>query len=286
MPDHRASTGQATAVDVRIGSSGWTYRHWRKDFYPHGLVQRHELRYLSERMNSTEINSSFYALQRPTSYLAWREQTPEDFAFAVKGSRFITHMLKLRNCEQALANFLASGILALGPKLGPILWQLPPFLAYDESRLSSFFDLLPRTTSHAAMIGQGHDDRLTDRSWTTTEQDRPIRHVMEARHGSFLTPGYPELLRRHDIGLVVADTAGTFPWFDDVTSGLVYARLHGHNSLYVGGYPDESLDWWAGRVQGWTEAGCDVSVYFDNDAHGHAPYDAVRLQHRVDLRLR
>ncbi len=273
-----------TGARVLIGTSGWTYKHWRNDFYPHGLVHRRELSYLAERMTSTEVNGSFYSLQRPSSYLAWREQTPEHFVMAVKGSRYITHMLKLRNVETPLANFFASGLLALGPKLGPILWQLPPFLGYDRGRLADFFAMLPRTTAAAALLAQGHDDRLTDRSWTASEADRPLRHVMEARHPSFLTPEYGDVLREHGIGLVIADTAGTFPWFDDVTSDLVYVRLHGGEQLYVSGYSDESLDWWAGRVQGWTEGGRDVCVYFDNDGAGHAPYDAVRLVERVRRR--
>ena len=122
-----------------IGISGWTYPPWRGSFYPPGLPHKRELEYAAGQVNSIEINGSFYSLQRPSSYLAWRDQTPDGFVFAVKGGRFITHMKKLNDVETPLANFLASGVLALGDKLGPLLWQLPPMLGFDEDRLTTFF---------------------------------------------------------------------------------------------------------------------------------------------------
>ena len=262
---------------VRVGISGWTYAGWRGDFYPKGLVQRRELEYAAERLTSVEVNGSFYSLQRPTSYDAWRDQTPEDFVFAVKGGRFITHMKKLRGVETALANFFASGVLALGPKLGPVLWQLPENLPYDEARLEAFFVQLPRTTTEAAALAEGHDEKVPqDRALTKTDAERPIRHALEFRSESYCTEEAFDLLRRHDIGCVVADTAGRWPMAEAVTSDFVYVRLHGDTELYTSGYSDEALEDWAARCRRWARSG-DVYVYFDNDAHGFAPHDAMSL---------
>ncbi|WP_229796114.1 DUF72 domain-containing protein [Saccharothrix coeruleofusca] len=267
--------------DVRIGTSGWVYPTWRGAFYPQGLVQRRELEHISGLLGSVELNGSFYSLQRPSSYLAWAAQTPDDFVFAVKGGRFITHLKQLRDVETPLANFFASGVLALGAKLGPFLWQLPPRLSYDEERLTTFFDLLPRTTSAAAKLAEGHDERLPEeRAWTTTEVDLPLRHALEVRHPTFLTPDFHDLLRAHDIALVVSDSAGTFPYLEDVTTDFAYVRLHGNQALYVGSYTDEQLDAWAAKVRAWS-ADHDVYVYFDNDTDAAAPHDAVRLAARL-----
>lgn len=279
---------------MRIGISGWRYAPWRGVFYPRGLPQRLELSHAASLLSSVELNGSFYALQRPTSYQQWAEATPPDFLFAVKGGRFITHMIKLRGAEQALANFFASGVLALGDKLGPVLWQLPPVLGFDPERLATFFELLPRTTSAAADLARGHDERLEGRALTEAAGDRPLRHALEVRHPTYLTPDFVELLRRHDVGLVVADTAGKWPFMLDVTSDLVYVRLHGGEELYVSGYDDAALAVWAERIAGWAADGRDVVVYFDNDVKVHAPFDALRLAQllgvgpgrtRVDLDL-
>jgi uncharacterized protein YecE (DUF72 family) len=184
---------------VRVGISGWAYPRWRGDFYPPGLRQRDELAYAAERMTSIEVNASFYSLQRPTSYAAWRAAAPDDFVYAVKGGRFITHMKKLVGVETALANFFASGVLALGPALGPVLWQLPKRLVYDERRMSDFFALLPRTAGEAAELARRHDAKLSpDRALTETDDvDRPLRHVLEFRHRSFCEESALDLLRRH-----------------------------------------------------------------------------------------
>ncbi|HYQ76323.1 DUF72 domain-containing protein [Cellulomonas sp.] len=286
---------------VRIGISGWRYAPWRGVFYPKGLPQRRELEHASRHLGTIEINGSFYALQRPESYQAWRAEVPEGFVFSVKGGRFVTHMKKLADVEVPLANFFASGVLALGPALGPVLWQLPPTLGYDPDRLARFFDLLPRTTAAAAELAGRHDERLDDRAFTTTEADRPLRHVLEVRHASFETPEFPALLREHGIGLVVADTAGRWPYLEDVTSDLVYVRLHGDSELYVSGYDDPALDRWAARVRAWAAGGepedarrlgpaaapapggRDVYVYFDNDAKVRAPVDAMALAARLGV---
>ncbi|MGV9613629.1 DUF72 domain-containing protein [Nocardia xishanensis] len=265
--------------DIRIGTSGWVYRPWRGVFYPQGLTQRLELAYLAERLNSVEINGSFYSLQRPSSYLRWAAQTPDDFVFAVKGGRFITHMKRLRDGDTLLANFLASGVLALGPKLGPILWQLPPTMRFDPELLAEFFAHLPRSTAHAAEIASRHDHRV-DPAHTTADADRPLRHALEIRHPTFVTPEFPELLREYGIGLVVADAAGKYPLLEDVTADFVYVRLHGHDELYVSGYTDAGLDMWAEKIRAWSRAG-DVYAYFDNDAKVMAPRDALALRARL-----
>lgn len=275
-----ACTGQ-----VLVGTSGWRYRGWRGDFYPEGLRQRDELSYLASRLSSAEVNGSFYSLQRPSSYASWRDETPEGFVFAVKGSRYITHLRRLADVDTALANFCASGILALGDKLGPVLWQLPARQELDADRLSRFFDLLPRSTAEVARLAARHDDKIpADRALTEADVERPLRHALEPRHGSFGSDDAADLLRRHDVAMVVSDSAGTWPQFDVVTSGLVYVRLHGHTELYASGYAPQSLDGWAARVQGWSGDGLDVCVYFDNDARGHAPHDALALRERVEDR--
>ncbi|WP_241383781.1 DUF72 domain-containing protein [Rhodococcus sp. CH91] len=268
---------------ARIGISGWRYPSWRGDFYPEGLVQRRELEYAAQRFDSIEINGSFYSLQRPSSYLTWRDAAPGgDFVFAVKGGRFVTHMKRLAGVDDALANFFASGVLALGPTLGPFLWQLPPTLGFEEGRLREFFTRLPRTTTAAAELARRHTDTLTgDRAWVDTDAERPLRHAVEVRHPALATPEAVKLLRAHDIGLVVADTAGRFPFLTDVTSDFVYVRMHGDKELYASGYTPDVLDVWAERIGGWVRDGRDVYVYFDNDMKGYAPHDALALQERL-----
>ena len=273
---------------IRIGISGWRYASWRGVFYPPGLPQRRELEYAAQQLGSIEINGSFYSLQRATSWRRWAESVPEDFLFSVKGPRFVTHMKKLRDVEAPLANFFASGVLSLGHRLGPILWQLPPNLGFDAERLSTFLNLLPRRTGEAARwaAAQHEPARLKGLGDTTAPVDLSMRHVLEVRHESFRTTAFSELLRAHDVGMVVADSAGTWPVFDDVTSDLVYVRLHGDEELYASGYSDDALDRWAERVEQWSSAGLDVLVYFDNDIKVHAPRDALRLEARLALHAR
>ena len=268
---------------ARVGISGWRYPPWRGEWYPKGLPQRRELEFSSARLNSIELNGSFYSLQRPSSYLSWYDDTPDDFVFSVKGGRFITHLLKLRNTDVALANFFASGVLALREKLGPILWQLPATHAFDADELAAFFDLLPRSTSEALALAKKHDARLDDRSWLNGQSDRPLRHALEARHPGFIGERVASVLRDHDIGFVIADTAGTWPQNRDVTSDFVYVRLHGAEALYASGYTDPSLDRWAADAKSWLASGRDVYVYFDNDTKVRAPFDAVALAQRLGI---
>ncbi|MGA8209589.1 MAG: DUF72 domain-containing protein [Nocardioidaceae bacterium] len=269
-------------MGVRVGISGWRYAGWRGDFYPAGLPQRRELEYAAARLTSVEINGSFYSLQRPSSYAAWAAATPEDFVFAVKGGRFVTHLKRLVDVETPLANFFASGVLALGHRLGPVLWQLPATLRYDERVLDAFLALLPRSTGEAAALARRHDDRLgPDRVLTSTAEDRPLRHVLEVRSPTFVDEGAFATLRRHRVGCVLADTAGRWPRVEQVTTGVMYVRLHGDRELYASGYSDEALDGWARRCSAWAADGLEVFVYFDNDVKGHAPRDAMRLLGRL-----
>ncbi|MCT7376401.1 DUF72 domain-containing protein [Chelativorans salis] len=286
------------AGTVRIGISGWTYPPWRGVFYPQGLPQKRELAYAAEHFRSVEINGTFYSLQRPGSFARWSEETPDDFVFAIKGSRYITHMLKLRDARTPLSNFLASGVLRLGPKLGPILWQLPPQTAFDADRLEAFLALLPHDTEEAARLARRHDKRVSGRAWLKPDAKRPLRHAIEIRHDSFRTEAFIELLRRYGVAMVCADTP-QWPLLMDLTADFVYCRLHGSEQLYTSGYDDEALDRWAKRVRAWErggepkdaervlpptkplDRGRDVFVYFDNDVKVRAPFDADALAKRV-----
>jgi uncharacterized protein YecE (DUF72 family) len=213
-------------------------------------------------------------------------------------------MKKLRGVETPLANFFASGILALREKLGPILWQLPPSLGFDPVRLNDFFESLPRNTREASNLAKKHDDKLKARAFTKIDISRPLRYALEVRHRTFMSPEFFELLRKQNVAFVFADTAGKFPYAEDLTADFVYIRLHGAEQLYVSGYNDRALDWWAKRIEHWrkgrqphdaqlvsdrkidnSQAGSDrdVFVYFDNDAKVHAPFDAIRLSKRLGL---
>jgi uncharacterized protein YecE (DUF72 family) len=271
-------------AQIRIGISGWTYPPWRGVFYPKGLAHRRELEYASSLLRTIEINGSFYALQRPESYREWHDRTPDDFVFAVKGGRFITHMKKLRGVETPLANFFASGVLALGLKLGPVLWQLPPNLGFDRDRTADFLAMLPRTTGEAARLAAQHDATVEGRALVSCEVDRPIRHALEVRHSSFDTDAFTDLLREQDVAVVTADTAGKWPQImEPTTSDLAYVRLHGAEELYTSGYDDEALERWAAVVAEWRDGGRDVYVYFDNDAKVRAPFDAQSLAHLLGV---
>jgi len=285
--------------DIRIGISGWCYKPWRGTFYPEGLVQRKELEFASRKLNSIEINGTFYSLQRPQSFAAWFDSTPADFQFSIKGTRFITHLKKLKDVEVPLANFFAQGLLQFGPKLGPILWQFPPNFKFDSQRMESFFAMLPRSHQAAADLGRQHDKRLNGRTWLQVEKNRKLHHAVEIRNESFVNDEFIALLRQWRVELVKADTV-EWPLLMDLTSDIVYCRLHGNEELYASGYDDETLDIWAKRVLAWShgeevEDGRkasvksgpkrntrDVFVYFDNDIKVRAPYDAQKLQKLIN----
>jgi len=291
---------------IRVGLSGWRYPPWRGVFYPRGLPQRRELEYASRRFSTIEINGSFYSLQRPEFYARWRDETPPGFVFSVKGPRFVTHMLKLRNCEQAVANFFASGIANLGDKLGPILWQLPPMVRFNADVLAPFLALLPRDTDQAAALARRRNEKVKGRARLAFGACRPLRHALEIRHETFVDEAFVDLLRRERVALVVADTAGKWPLVEDLTADFVYVRLHGDEVLYVSGYGDVALERWSRRLIVWSEggapddakcisripsapcAGRDVFCYFDNDAKVMAPRDAhalARILHAAGARI-
>ena len=281
--------------EIRIGISGWRYAPWRGVFYPRDLPQRRELEFASRALSSIEINGSFYSLQRPQSWAAWYRGTPEGFVFSVKGPRYITHMRRLREVEAPLANFFASGIFNLREKLGPILWQFPPNFRYDAERLDRFFALLPRDTGEALALARRRDPRMHGSSRLAIDHVRGLRHAIEIRHESFLDESVVALLRRHGVALVVADTAGKWPYREDVTSDFVYLRLHGDKEIYRSGYGDAALRRWAGRIRAWSRGrepddaqristarpparrSRDVYCYFDNDVKVRAPVDARNL---------
>ena len=252
-------------------------------FYPEGLAQRRELEFCGQHFSTVEINGSFYSLQRPEHYGAWYRETPPGFLFSVKGSRYITHMLRLRNVEKPLANFYASGILNLRDKLGPFLWQFPEMFHYRPSLLEQFFRLLPRDTGQALKLARRRDARMTGRSRLAIDAKRPLRHAIEIRHKSFMNDEFVSLLRTHDIGLVVADTAGKWPRMFHVTSDFVYVRLHGDVKIYTSGYSSRALAHWTRRIRNWDEDGRDVYVYFDNDVKVRAPFDALNLMGKLGL---
>ena len=289
---------------IHIGISGWRYAGWRGVFYPPTLPQRNELAFAAKNFDTIEINGTHYSLQRPESFARWVRETPEGFIFAVKGSRFITHMKKLRDVEVALSNFFAQGVLLLGKKMGPVLWQFPPQFSFDATKLETFFQMLPRTMKEAALIASKHGPTLDGRAYTTFERGtskRQIRHCIEIRHESFAVPQFIDLLRKHRVGLVVADTV-EWPLLMDVTTDFVYCRLHGSEQLYESAYSAKSLELWADRISTWI-TGIDVSsgrfasprqcrklkardvfVYFDNDMKVRAPFDAKSLMERLNKR--
>jgi uncharacterized protein YecE (DUF72 family) len=268
-----------------IGISGYDYKPWRGTFYPEKLPRKKWLEYASRKFNSVEINGTFYSLKSPSVFRDWLAAVPDDdFVFAIKGSRFITHNLKLRRIESALGNFYASGILALGEHTGPFLWQLPATYSFDAERMDSFMKTLPRSSREAEAIALNHDDRLRRGALVDADVDVPYRHAFEVRHPSYFHDEFYAVLRENNCAFVIADTAGKFPTADVVTSDFVYVRLHGSEVLYVSGYSDEELDAWSKRIRRWRSArggSLDVYVYFDNDAKVHAPFDAERLAARV-----
>ncbi len=288
------------SAPIFVGISGWRYAGWHGEFYPEGLPQRAEMEYACSRFPSVEINGTFYSLQRKAYFEAWHDATGDDFVFAIKGSRFLTHMKQLNDPAPALANFFGQGVLALGDKLGPILWQFSQRFRYREERFRPFLELLPGDHEAAARLARQHDHRVKDPA-TEPRTSRAIRHVVEIRHESFLVPGFGELLRDHDVALVVSDNPGIYPVVEEPTTDFMYLRLHGSERMYSGSYGDPALDYWAQRILAWNEgrepedpqriteqpAPCtgrrQVFVYFDNDEKTRAPFDARRLMERLGM---
>lgn len=287
---------------IHIGISGWRYTPWRGDFYPEGLPQKRELQFASRAVNSIEINGSFYALQTPKRYAEWYADTPEGFMFSVKAPRYITHILRLRDVHKPMANFFASGVLELKEKLGPVLWQFPPSFKFDAPLFEAFLKELPTDTQQAATLARQHEARLNGKASMQAHGKRALRHAVEIRHKSFVTPEFVKLLARHNVALVVADTAGKWPYAEDVTADFVYLRLHGDKQLYASGYTDAALKRWGERIDCWRHGKQpadahlidphhtpparkqrDVFCFFDNDIKVRAPFDARQLLQRFAL---
>lgn len=284
---------------IHIGISGWRYAPWRGVFYPKKLPQRLELNFASRALPTIEINGSFYSLQTPDRYAQWYAETPDDFVFSVKAPRYITHVRRLQKAERPLANFFASGIFALKEKLGPLLWQLPPSFHFNPDLMEEFLSQLPHDTQAAAELAKKHD--VTREALVEIDEKRVLHHAVEVRHASFETEAFVSLLRKHKVALVIADTAGKWPYKEDLTADFVYLRLHGAEELYASGYTEEALRRWKKRILAWSEgsqphdahliseqpgprrASRPVFCYFDNDIKVRAPFDAARLLSMLDL---
>ena len=260
--------------NIRVGIGGWTFPPWRGGFYPTGLPHARELEHASRQVTSIEINGTYYRLQSPESFARWREETPDGFTFSLKAPRYVTNRRVLADAGPAIERFLGSGLLALGPKLGPINWQFLPTKQYDPTDLEAFLKLLP-----AKLEG------------------RPLRHVVEVRHASFAQPDFIALLRGYRIGVVIADHP-TYPALNDLTAPFVYARLQSASEQEPAGYPTKALTRWAARVRAWADGGLpddlpllappprrprhrDVFIYMINGFKPKAPAAAMALIGRV-----
>lgn len=241
---------------VHIGCSGWIYRHWRDLFYPAKLPQRLWFGHYAATFATVELNTSFYHLPKAETFAKWLDQAPPGFRYAVKGSRFITHMKKLKDCEEPLDTFLDRA-RNLGSALGPILYQLPPSLHLDLARLDAFIDLLPRD----------------------------LAHVFEFRHKSWYTEEALALLDSRGVGFCAHDMPGSASprW---ASGAIAYVRFHGGTGKYVGRYSDETLLGWTDWVVEQARGGRDVWCYFNNDIGGHAIHDALTLRAMVGQSLR
>ena len=284
---------------ISIGVSGWTYALWRGHFYPRGLRQKDELAFAAAALSGLEINGTHYGMQTPESFRRWAAAVPENFLFAVKAPQFVTHRLRLRRAETAIANFYASGLLALGEKLGPILWQFPPSFRFDPESFAPFLAGLPQDSEALAAQAGFHDHRLKAPPCLEPGRRRRVRHAVEIRHESFRDPAFVALLARHDVALVCADTVA-WPRLMDQTADFAYCRLHGSRELYLNRYEDAEIEAWARRVEAWaggrpmTDGAFaaapetdppprDVFVYFDNTDKLHAPDDARALMRRLGV---
>jgi len=254
--------------EIRIGISGWTYPPWRKIFYPEKLAQKNELEFASRSVSSIEINGTFYSTQLPQTFVHWYQRTPDDFKFSVKASRYITHIKRIKEVDKEVKRFTEGGVRELKEKLGPMLWQFPPNMKFDEDRFKTFFKILPKD----------------------------LRHAVEIRHDSFKDERYIALLRKYNIAYVIADTANRWIYAEDLTADFVYVRLHGFKELYRGGYTRPALKKWKEKLLCWKEGNTaknaalisdhvtgrskktkDMFIYFDNDAKVNAPFDAASL---------
>jgi uncharacterized protein YecE (DUF72 family) len=236
--------------DIRIGVGGWTFPPWRGVFYPDDLAQKRELAYASRHLTAIEINATYYGTQKPESWRKWASETPDDFIFTVKGSRYSTNRRALSEAGESIARFFDQGILELGDKLGPVLWQFAPTKKFDEVDFAAFLERLPRTID-----------------------GRAIRYCVEVRHDSFRVPAFAALLRRFATPVVFADH-NTYPAIADVTGDFVYARLQTGSDDVKTAYAPAALDAWAARLATWAEGGRPAGLSVADP--GHHPAKAAR----------
>ena len=215
------------AGQIRIGIGGWTFEPWRGPFYPEGLVQKRELEYASRKLTTIEINGTFYGSQKPATFVKWHDETPDDFVFSLKAPRFATNRRVLAEAGDSIDRFLASGVLELKNKLGPINWQLAPTKQFDADDIEAFLNLLPHKVD-----------------------GREIRHALEVRHESFRDEAFVALARKHGVAIVMAGDS-KYPQIADVTAKFVYARIMGTSEQFAQGYDDKTLDLWTKRARDW-----------------------------------
>ena len=244
---------------VRVGIGGWTFPPWRDCFYPKGLAQAGELEFSSRQFGALEINATFYGRQSPKSWATWAETVPDDFQFAIKGSRFVVTRPRLADAGEGVGNFLAQGLTALGPKLGPILWMLAARRLFDHDDIAAFFALLPETLDGV-----------------------PLRHAIEPRHESFRDDRFIDLARKHDVAVVLGDD-DEFPCIDADTASFRYARLQRMSENIPTGYDEAALNGFAERARGWSEQGRDSYIFMINGAKVRAPAAALALQLRLGI---
>ncbi len=282
---------------IRLGTAGWVFAPWRGSFYDVGLPQKRELGFASQRLGAIEINATFYSHQKPQSFAGWAAETPEDFVFTIKGHQLVTHLKKLKDVEIPLANFFASGVLALGSRLGPFCWQLPGNLSYSEERMEAFLALLPQTPEALVTLAGKADDRLKTPPYLDASGVTRVRHAIEVRHASFATPGFLAQLRRHNVALVAADTAD-WPGFDQ-TADFAYLRLQGAPGAerYTEAERSVRAGWLADLAAGRVPAGApmlgtpeedppprDVHAFFVSTDKEHAPLNARAVMTELGLK--
>ncbi|MET3493932.1 DUF72 domain-containing protein [Variovorax boronicumulans] len=251
-----------TQAHIKAGIGGWTYEPWRDNFYPKGLAQAKELNYASRHVSTIEINGTYYSTFKPENFRKWHDETPDDFIFSLKASRFTTNRKVLATAEDSIKRFVESGLTELGNKLGPIVWQFMPTKQFDAEDFEAFLALLPKK-----------------------EGSRVLRHVMDVRHESFITPDYKALAKKYRVSTVFTD-ADKFPSFEEPEGDFAYARLMMADAKLKTGYGPKALDTWAERARGWAESPGkkgtrDVFVYFINGAKEKAPAAAGALLERL-----
>ncbi|CAB3849518.1 hypothetical protein LMG26842_02763 [Achromobacter dolens] len=276
MPPRSSSSSAARAGAIRVGIGGWTYAPWRGPFYPEGLPHARELEYASRQLTAIEINGTYYSSQKPTTFAKWRDETPDDFVFSLKASRYATNRRELAGAGESVHRFVHGGIAELGPKLGPIVWQFAPTKAFDAGDFGAFLALLPDQV-----------DGL------------PLRHVIDVRHASFACQAYLDLARRHGVATVYTDSED-YPSLADRTADFVYARLMRASTAFKAGYAPKALDAWADRLRTWASGGDpadlprvgprkppgvaharDVFAFFINGAKERAPAAARAMIERL-----